>query len=71
MELDFLNNAEATGGMDNGGAGATRKTDKFQVRVFINMDEDDDGSLDVKPNDMFQRENQDLPFYVDVSEILG
>ena len=29
MELDFLNNAEAAGGMDNGGAGATRQTGKF------------------------------------------
>ena len=29
MELDFLNNAEATGGMDSAGAGATRKAGKF------------------------------------------
>ena len=38
------------------------------MRVFINMDEDDDGSLDVKLNDMFLRENKELPFYVDVSK---
>ena len=32
------------------------------------MDEDDDGSLDVKLNDMFLRERKELPFYVDVSK---
>ena len=31
------------------------------------MDEDDDGKKGIKPNDMFNRENQNIPFYIDVS----
>lgn len=39
------------------------------MRVFINMDEDDDGSKGINPNDIFERENTNIPFYVDVSTI--
>jgi len=33
------------------------------------MDEDDDGSKAIKPNDIFKRENLNIPFYVDVSQL--
>ena len=33
------------------------------------MDEDDDGSKGIKPNDIFERENTNIPFYIDVSKI--
>ena len=37
------------------------------MRVFVNMDEDDDGSKGINPNDIFKRENEKLPFFIDVS----
>lgn len=61
MEMDLLN---ADGGVGDGSKG--KKSAKFQIRVFINMDEDDDGKKGIKPNDMFKRENLAIPFYVDL-----
>jgi hypothetical protein len=40
---------------------------KIKIRVFINMDEDDDNELGIDLNNLFQRNDQDKPFYVDVS----
>ena len=31
------------------------------------MDEDDDASKGINPNDIFKRENEKLPFFIDVS----
>jgi hypothetical protein len=31
------------------------------------MDEDDDASPAINPNDTFKRENEKLPFFIDVS----
>ena len=69
MEMELLNNGQAPTAAANGGKGNGKgnKTDKFSVRVFINMDEDDDGSKGIKPNDIFERENTNIPYYVDVS----
>ena len=43
----------------------------IKVRVFINMDEDDedDESKGVDLGTLFLREDEDLPFYTDVSHI--
>ena len=69
MEMDLLNNGEASTGQNTGKNGGKSKGNTLKVRVFINMDEDDDGSKGIKPNDIFERENTNIPFYVDVSTI--
>lgn len=66
MEMEMLNNGAAATGQNTGGMGS-KKADQIKVRVFINMDEDDDGKKGIKPNDIFKRENLNIPFYVDVS----
>ena len=67
----MLKKGAATTGQNSnnlGGANAALlKSDKFKVRVFINMDEDDDGAKGIKPNDLFQREDPKLPHFADVS----
>lgn len=71
MELDLLNNgggAEADGGVGRGGRhGQTASSSKFKVRIFLNMDEEDDGSLGIDPGELFERTEENLPFYIDVS----
>lgn len=36
------------------------------MRVFINMDEDDDGSKGIKPNELFDREDPKMSPFVDL-----
>lgn len=70
MELDLLNNgggADADGGAGSGGRpGQTASSSKFKVRIFLNMDEEDDGSLGIDPGELFERTEENLPFYIDL-----
>jgi len=68
MEMELLNEGHAAGalaGQANGNSQASKK-DTVKVRVFVNMDEDDDASPAINPNDTFKRENEKLPFFIDL-----
>ena len=73
LELELLNNGGNAGElahMSNGNpgpAGLNITSQKFKVRVFLNMDEDDDGKLGMPPSDLFVRVDETLPFFIDVS----
>ena len=73
MELDILNNggginADGGNGKD-GNSGQAATSQKFRIRIFINMDEDDDKSIGFSnPSDLFERTDDSLPFYIDVSK---
>ena len=73
LELELLNNGGNTGElahMSNGNpgpAGLNMTSQKFKVRIFLNMDEDDDGKLGMAPSDLFIRVDETLPFFIDVS----
>ena len=54
MEMDMMN---------DGGQ-------KISIRMFIDIDEDDDNSLKIQINDLFKRADPKLQFYVDVSTFL-
>lgn len=74
MELELLNNGgnpDQLAPMSNGKLAQqpiNMSSQKFKVRVFINMDEDDDGKLGISPSDLFLRVDESLPFYIDVSK---
>lgn len=69
MELELLNGVgdDAGGIGGKGGANGQMNASKFKVRIFLNMDEEDDGSLGVDPVELFERTDENLPFYIDVS----
>lgn len=48
--------------------GETQQDAKIKIRVFINMDEDDDNALNINLNDLFERTDLEKPFFVDVSK---
>ena len=55
----------------DGGLGGEQKAkdSKIKIKVFINMDEDDDNKHGLDLNDLFKREDTTMPFYVDVSSL--
>lgn len=73
LELELLNNGgnpDELGPMTNGNpgqSGLNMTSQKFKVRIFLNMDEDDDGKLGISPSELFIRVDESLPFYIDVS----
>jgi hypothetical protein len=61
MEMDML---------EGNVAGETAQDTKIMIRVFIDMDEDDKNEKEIKFNDMFNRTDLKMPFFVDVSQTL-
>lgn len=59
MEMDML---------EGNVAGEAAKDTKIKVRMYINMDEDDNNEKGVNINDQFKRSDMDKPFFVDVSK---
>ena len=44
---------------------------KIKIRVFINMDEDDNNQKNIDLNHIFKRTDLEKPFYVDVSHLIS
>ena len=64
LEGDGMQNDELTQmEMDMMNAGGQ----KIQIRMFIDMDEDDGNEKNININEMFKRTDPKLQFYVDVS----
>ena len=42
----------------------------FKIRVFINMDEDDDGDKGINLHSLFKLQQNDMPYHIDVSNNL-
>jgi hypothetical protein len=59
MEMDML---------EGNAAGEAAQDTKIKIRVFINMDEDDKNEKEINLNDMFNRTDLKMPFFVDVSQ---
>ena len=70
MGLDGAADLDEMMELDGGLGGEQKAKDsKIKIKVFINMDEDDDNKHGLDLNDLFKREDTAMPFYVDVSSI--
>ena len=59
MEMDML---------EGNVAGEAAQDAKIKIRVFINLDEDDKNDKEINLNEMFNRTDLKMPFFVDVSQ---
>lgn len=67
MGLDGAADLDEMMELDGGLGGEQKAKDsKIKIKVFINMDEDDDNKHGLDLNDLFKREDTALPFYVDI-----
>ena len=70
MGLDGAADLDEMMELDGGLGGEQKAKDsKIKIKVFINMDEDDDNKHGLDLNDLFKREDTTMPFYVDVSNL--
>lgn len=70
MGLDGAADLDEMMELDGGLGGEQKAKDsKIKIKVFINMDEDDDNKHGLDLNDLFKREDTTMPFYVDVSSL--
>jgi len=67
MGLDGAADLDEMMELDGGLGGEQKAKDsKIKIKVFINMDEDDDNKHGLDLNDLFKREDTTMPFYVDI-----
>lgn len=67
MGLDGVADLDEMMELDGGLGGEQKAKDsKIKIKVFINMDEDDDNKHGLDLNDLFKREDTAMPFYVDI-----
>jgi hypothetical protein len=67
MGLDGAADLDEMMELDGGLGGEQKAKDsKIKIKVFINMDEDDDNKHGLDLNDLFKREDTAMPFYVDI-----
>lgn len=57
MEMEMMNAENENGAEAN----------MIQIRMFIDMDEDDGNALNIDTNELFKRDDMTLQYYVDVS----